>query len=135
MEYEDDIEEEEEEEDNHQQLRFMSGKTKIFMTSLFFWISTPFLVGALLNIEGPADPAKTFGLGFGPVFIGGSEVSYAGHDLILDMYQVYRRYKLLAGISFDADKKYYSTWVDSGQELLLSSSTSRPSDVNWRNLT
>ena len=114
MEYEDDIDEEEEDEETQgtgqgDQLRFMSWKTKLLMTCLFFWMSTPFLIGALLNKEGPADPTKTFGLGFGPAFIGGSEVQYAGHDLILEMYQVYRRYKLLAGVSFDADKSQYST--------------------------
>ena len=114
MEYEEDEEEYEDEQEETQtapgdQLRYMSWKTKLLMTCIFFWMSSPFLIGALLNKEGPADPTKTFGLGFGPVFIGGSEVKPAGHDLILEMYKVYRRYKLLAGVSFDADKSQYST--------------------------
>ena len=51
---------------------------------------------------------KPFGIGHGPVHIGGRDTDQAGTQLSLKIYEQYRNYKKLIGESLVEDEQYYA---------------------------
>jgi len=53
--------------------------------------------------------------GHGPAHIGGTDTDQAGTQLSLKIYEQYRNYKALIGMSHLEDKQYYAKWTDKNQ--------------------
>jgi len=55
---------------------------------------------------------KPFGTGHGPVHIGGRDTDQAGTQLSLKIYDQYRNYRKLIGLSLLDHEQYYDAWTD-----------------------
>jgi hypothetical protein len=69
------------------------------------------VVAVLGNANENKTLPKPFGLGHGPVYIGGRDTDEAGTLLSLDIYNQYINFRRLSQKSLQQDEQYYSRWT------------------------
>ena len=69
---------------------------------------TLFLLSSAEEAEDLRAPSKPFGVGIGPVYIGGQDTDLERAELTLKIYKQYINYKRLSQQSLREDEEYYA---------------------------